>query len=322
MDDQETVNTEMVIKREEKKVATAAVGSGSGQSRLTMSKIFPYLLATTVLVTSAVAGFLVGDGANTAVGRILDASSSSSNFLGNFGDVLPFGFAFAAGMVSTVNPCGFMMLPAYLGLYVGSAGEEEKKLSLTQRLAKASVVSVAVGLGFVVLFGTAGIVISAGAQSIVEIFPWVGLAVGAVLTIAGGYIMAGGKLYTAFATQTASKIGDPRDASLKGYFLFGLSYATASLSCTLPIFIALISSSLATGNFIDAAGQFLVYALGMAFVITVLTLSLALAQNQVSTALRKVLPHTNMISSILLLVAGGYIVFYWLTEGGLADRIL
>jgi cytochrome c biogenesis protein CcdA len=322
MDDQETVNTEMVIKREEKKVATAAVGSGSGQSRLTMSKIFPYLLATTVLVISAVAGFLVGDGANTAVGRILDASSSSSNFLGNFGDVLPFGFAFAAGMVSTVNPCGFMMLPAYLGLYVGSAGEEEKKLSLTQRLAKASVVSVAVGLGFVVLFGAAGIVISAGAQSIVEIFPWVGLGVGAVLTIAGGYIMAGGKLYTAFATQTASKIGDPRDASLKGYFLFGLSYATASLSCTLPIFIALISSSLATGNFIDAAGQFLVYALGMAFVITVLTLSLALAQNQVSTALRKVLPHTNMISSILLLVAGGYIVFYWLTEGGLADRIL
>ena len=322
MDDQETVNTEMVIKREEKKVATAAVGSGSGQSRLTMSKIFPYLLATTVLVISAVTGFLVGDGANTAVGRILDASSSSSNFLGNFGDVLPFGFAFAAGMVSTVNPCGFMMLPAYLGLYVGSAGEEEKKLSLTQRLAKASVVSVAVGLGFVVLFGAACIVISAGAQSIVEIFPWVGLGVGAVLTIAGGYIMAGGKLYTAFATQTASKIGDPRDASLKGYFLFGLSYATASLSCTLPIFIALISSSLATGNFIDAAGQFLVYALGMAFVITVLTLSLALAQNQVSTALRKVLPHTNMISSILLLVAGGYIVFYWLTEGGLADRIL
>ena len=275
-----------------------------------------------MLAASAVAGFLIGDGSNSAVGGILDASSSSSNFLGDFGDVLPFGFAFAAGMVSTVNPCGFMMLPAYLGLYVGTHGEEEQKLSLTQRLAKASVVSVAVGLGFVVLFGTAGIVISAGAQSIVDIFPWVGLGVGAVLTLAGGYIMAGGKLYTAFATQTASKIGDPRDASLKGYFLFGLSYATASLSCTLPIFIALISSSLATGNFIDAAGQFLVYALGMSFVITMLTLSLALAQNQVSQALRKVLPHTNMISSVLLLVAGGYIVFYWLTEGGLADKIL
>lgn len=303
-------------------MATAAVETGSGLSRQTGARIFPYLLVTAVLAASTVAGFLVGDGSNSAVGGILDASSSSSNFLGDFGDVLPFGFAFAAGMVSTVNPCGFMMLPAYLGLYVGTQSEPEQKLGLTQRLAKASVVSVAMGLGFVVLFGTAGIVISASAQSIVDIFPWVGLGVGAVLTLAGGYIMAGGKLYTAFATQSASKIGDPRDASLKGYFLFGLSYATASLSCTLPIFIALISSSLATGNFIDAAGQFLVYALGMSFVITVLTLSLALAQNQVSQGLRKVLPHTNMISSVLLLVAGGYIVFYWLTEGGLADKIL
>jgi len=303
-------------------VATATVGTGSGSSRLTLAKIFPFLLATVVLAASAIAGFLVGDGSNSAVGGILDASSSSSNFLGDFGDALPFGFAFAAGMVSTVNPCGFMMLPAYLGLYVGTQGEEAQRLGLTQRLAKASVVSVAVGLGFVVLFGTAGIVISIGAKSIVEIFPWVGLGVGAVLTLAGGYIMAGGKLYTAFAAQTASKIGDPRDASLKGYFLFGLSYATASLSCTLPIFIAIISSSLATGNFIDATGQFLVYALGMSFVITVLTLSLALAQNQVSQGLRKVLPHTNMISSVLLLVAGGYIVFYWLTEGGLANKIL
>jgi len=177
-------------------------------------------------------------------------------------------------------------------------------------------------MGFVVLFGTAGIIISAGAQSIVDWFPWIGLGVGAVLTIAGGYIMSGGKLYTSFATQTASKIGDPRDASMKGYFLFGLSYATASLSCTLPIFIALISSSLATGTFIDAAGQFFVYALGMSFVITVLTLSLAMAQNQVATGLKKMLPHTNTISSVLLLVAGGYIVFYWLTEGGLADKII
>ncbi|NQW17253.1 MAG: cytochrome c biogenesis protein CcdA [Chloroflexi bacterium] len=302
-------------------MATAAVESGSDPRRLTISKLFPYLLATAVLVVSAVGGFLVGSGANSAVGGILDASSSSSNFLGNFGDALPFGFAFAAGMVSTVNPCGFMMLPAYLGLYVGTQ-EEKEKLGLTQRLAKASVVSVAVGLGFVVLFGTAGIIISAGAQSIVNIFPWIGLGVGAVLTLAGGYIMAGGKLYTAFATQTASKIGDPRDASVKGYFLFGLSYATASLSCTLPIFIALISSSLASGSFLDAAGQFLVYALGMSFVITALTLSLALAQNQVSQGLRRVLPHTNMISSVLLLIAGGYIVFYWLTEGGLAEKIL
>ena len=302
--------------------ATANLESVEQLQRLRANNVLPYLLAVTVLVSAVVAGIIVGSGGNSAVGGILNASSSTSNFLGNFGDALPFGFAFAAGMVSTVNPCGFMMLPAYLGLYVGTQDAREQRPNLTKRLFKASTVSVAVGMGFVVLFGTAGIVISAGAQSIVDWFPWIGLGVGAVLTIVGGYIMSGGKLYTSFATQTASKIGDPRDASMKGYFLFGLSYATASLSCTLPIFIALISSSLATGTFIDAAGQFFVYALGMSFVITVLTLSLAMAQNQVATGLKKILPHTNTISSVLLLVAGGYIVFYWLTEGGLADKII
>ena len=312
----------MPVTKEGRLAATANLESVEQLQRLRANNVLPYLLAVGVLVGAVVAGFIVGSGGNSAVGGILNASSSTSNFLGNFGDALPFGFAFAAGMVSTVNPCGFMMLPAYLGLYVGTQDVEEQRPNLTKRLFKASTVSVAVGMGFVVLFGTAGIIISAGAQSIVDWFPWVGLGVGGVLTIAGGYIMSGGKLYTSFATQTASKIGDPRDASMKGYFLFGLSYATASLSCTLPIFIALISSSLATGTFVDAAGQFFVYALGMSFVITVLTLSLAMAQNQVSTGLKKILPHTNMISSVLLLVAGGYIVFYWLTEGGLADKII
>ena len=38
----------------------------------------------------------------------------------NISLIIPLGYAFGAGMVSTVNPCGFAMLPAYLGLYLGS----------------------------------------------------------------------------------------------------------------------------------------------------------------------------------------------------------
>ena len=39
-------------------------------------------------------------------------------------DYLPMGYAFGAGMVSTVNPCGFAMLPAYLSLYMGAEDSE------------------------------------------------------------------------------------------------------------------------------------------------------------------------------------------------------
>ena len=31
----------------------------------------------------------------------------------------PLALAFTAGMIATVNPCGFAMLPAYLGYFLG-----------------------------------------------------------------------------------------------------------------------------------------------------------------------------------------------------------
>jgi cytochrome c biogenesis protein CcdA len=34
--------------------------------------------------------------------------------------LLPVGFAFAAGMVASANPCGFFMLPAYISYHLGT----------------------------------------------------------------------------------------------------------------------------------------------------------------------------------------------------------
>ncbi len=279
--------------------------------------VLPYVAGAALLAAAAVAGLLVGGGSNTVVGGVLDVSAWSSNLLGDLGSVLGFGFAFGAGMVAAVNPCGFVMLPVYLGLYVGEQDEPETT-PVGRRLAKALVVSVAVGLGFVVLFGAFGVAISAGAQGLTSVLPWVGFGLGIALALTGSYVLAGGKLYSAFAARAASRIGSPKDSSLRGYFLFGVSYAIASLSCTLPIFLALVSGSLATGGFFDAAAQFLLYAVGMAFVITVLTVSIALARTAVSAGMRRLLPYMGTASGVLLLIAGAYIVFYWLTEGGLA----
>ena len=42
-----------------------------------------------------------------------------TQLVSNIANLIPLGYAFGAGMVSSVNPCGFAMLPAYLGLFVG-----------------------------------------------------------------------------------------------------------------------------------------------------------------------------------------------------------
>src|SRR5210317_507873 len=43
--------------------------------------------------------------------------------LANLTRLLPVGFAFAAGMVASVNPCGVLILPSYALYQVGSGSE-------------------------------------------------------------------------------------------------------------------------------------------------------------------------------------------------------
>lgn len=282
----------------------------------------PGLVAAGVIAAALIAGFTIGPGGNSIIGQFLTVSGESTGTLSDVGVWLPFGFAFGAGMVATVNPCGFVMLPAYLGMYVGDGqGIEDKSrgtIQISRQLVKALYVSAALGLGFVVLFGTVGITVSAGARSVATIFPWVSFILGFIMAMLGAYLFAGGKLYTGAAQSAASKIGDPRDQSLRGYFLFGLSYATASLSCTLPIFLGIVTASLATDGLIGAASQFIAYALGMTFVITVLTVSIAIFKGALVNQIRKVMPYLNSISAGILIIVGGYLIFYWLTEGELA----
>lgn len=224
-------------------------------------------------------------------------------------------------MVAAVNPCGFAMLPAYLGLYLGT-NDEVGDDSVARPLAQAALVSTFVTAGFVVLFGVVGLLIGAGAQALVTIFPWIGLVIGILLVIVGGWMLGGGALYASLGERLAAQVGSPGETSLKGYFLFGLSYGIASLSCTLPIFLSVVGSTVAVGGFLGALFQFILYALGMGFVILLLTLSMALFKGAMVTTLRKGLPYVQVVSAILLMVAGGYIVYYWLTLGGLLAQII
>ena len=161
-------------------------------------------------------------------------SGTSSRFLDNAGVLIPLGFAFSAGMVLAVNPCCFAMLPAYLGLYLGADESSAHQASAAQRLGKALLVGGAVTAGFVLVFSFAGILLGGGGRALVAIFPWVGLAVGVLLTFVGAWFLGGSKLYSALPLRVATRIGDPTRRDVRGYMLFGVSYGTASLSCTLP----------------------------------------------------------------------------------------
>ncbi len=288
------------------------------QVNIMRSIVLPVVVATIALVTAFVGAVIIGsdngiDGVNLFVERL---SGDSSSWLGGLVGASAL-FALAAGMASAVNPCGFAMLPAYLGMYLGDKEDEQKAVQPVKHLARALLVGLTVTAGFVVLFGVVGAIIGLGANFIGDLLQWLGLVIGIGLAIVGAWMVGGGKLYTGIAAQAASHMGNPAQVSIKGYFIFGISYGTASLSCTLPIFLAVVGISVAGAKASSVLSDFLLFALGMGMVIIALTLGMAFFKSAMVGALRKALPYIQPVGAWLMVIAGMYIVFYWLTIGGL-----
>ena len=283
---------------------------------------FPLLAFVGAMAVAIIGAFITGSEIGAVTGRVESVSAQSGNLLGDLGDLFPFGFAFSAGMVSSVNPCGFAMLPAYLGLNLSENDAVDPGGStVLARLLRALLVGATVSLGFVVLFAAVGTPIGLGARGIADAFPWIGLLIGILLVGAGAYLLAGGKLYNNFAASISARFGNANSKSVRSYFTFGLAYGTASLSCTLPIFLAVIGGTFTAETFLDSVWQFVLYGLGMGSVILALTIGMALFKGAMTGALRRALPHVGAISAVMLLVAGTFIVYYWLTIGELLARI-
>lgn len=251
-----------------------------------------------------------------------------SQWVGGLAGLLPLGYAFGAGMLSSVNPCGFAMLPAYLGLYLGNreavvapAGNAPPAGVVTAavvgQLARALVVAGLVTAGFVVLFSGVGAVLALGGQFLIRVVPWVALALGVALVGLGLAMLKGYHLSLGLSARLAGRIGGTGQARLSAFFLFGLAFGVASLSCTLPIFLTVVGSALVVSGFTQALVQFVSYSLGMGFMLLIVTLGIALVKGTVVGAVRQVMPYFEKVSALLLLLAGGYIIYYWLVKGGL-----
>ncbi len=244
----------------------------------------------------------------------MEAQVEVSQWLGQVAGLLPVGYAFGAGMVSAVNPCGFAMLPVYLSLYLGAREDKFKNRSRLFKMLKAFWVTSMVTAGFAVLFGIVGVLVSAGGTFLMGIAPWLSVVVGFALVLLGVWMLFGHSLSFHSILKWAGKVGDPRDISIGGFFLFGVAFGATSLSCTLPIFLVVVGSSLSSGDFLSGFFQFVSYILGMGSVLLVLTLGIAIVREGVVVGmLRSLLPYVQKVSALLLVVAGAYIVYYWLS---------
>ncbi|MSQ25574.1 MAG: cytochrome c biogenesis protein CcdA [Dehalococcoidia bacterium] len=268
--------------------------------------VLAFLLLAVFMLGFMAAVFALG--IRSTIGK----ATGPEHYVSTFAGLLPFGYAFGAGMVASVNPCGFLMLPAVLGYYLGTAPGDHPADVTFADLGRGILFGLLVTLGFVALFAAIGAVFAAGSTAIIRLFPWLGLSVGILMAALGGWLLLTGR---SLGLAWASRIAPPKGRGLGNALLYGVAYGAASLSCTLPIFLVVVSTSLASQGFWPSLGQFTSFGLGMGAVITTVSLSAVAFRGAVGHVLRGMAPHVHRLSAVFLAGAGAYLIIYWVVLG-------
>jgi cytochrome c biogenesis protein CcdA len=216
------------------------------------------------------------------------------------------GLAFAAGLVAALNPCGFAMLPAYLALVV--RGEDVGRRDAVGRAVTATA---AMAAGFLAVFGGFGLLTLSAASTVQRYLPYVTVLIGIILVVLGIWLLSGREITVRAAAGGARWAPTARLGSM---FTYGISYAIASLSCTVGPFLAVTAAGLRGGSVLRGVSVYVAYAGGFALVVGVLAVATALASSAAVDRMRRIVPYVNRISGALLVVVGVYVGYYGLYE--------
>jgi cytochrome c biogenesis protein CcdA len=242
------------------------------------------------------------------------------------------GLAFAAGLVAALNPCGFAMLPAYLLLVVRGQRPAERALMAKKTpksrnqytlgagsatspigaVARAIAATVGMALGFLTVFGLFGALTISAASTLQRYLPYGTVVIGVVLVALGVWLLAGREL----TALTPRRLG-PRWAPsvrLGSMYSYGVSYAIASLSCTIGPFLAVTAAGFRGGSVATGVSVYLAYVAGLTLVVGVLAVAAATASSALADRLRRVLPLVNRIGGALLVLVGLYVGYYGVYE--------
>ena len=215
----------------------------------------------------------------------------------------PLALAFGAGMLATVNPCGFAMLPAYLGYFLGTdAHDKDVQASIGRSLG----VGLSVSAGFLVVFSVVGLAIYHLSASFDRWTPWATMVIGAVLVVLGIAMLRG---FEPVVSLPKLERGG-RERTGRSMFVFGVSYAIASISCALPLFTGAVAGTFRRENLVSSLAVVVAYALGMTLVLLALTVTMGMARQSLVRWLRRALPYVTRVSGALLVVAGAYLAHY------------
>jgi cytochrome c-type biogenesis protein len=213
--------------------------------------------------------------------------------------------AFTQGLLAAINPCGFVLLPTYLLYFLGM--ENLRPGAERTSISRAVAVSLSVSAGFMSVFVLIGAITKWSTNWFMQKAPYISLFIGFALVVLGAAMLFGYRL--PFTTPKLD-IGK-RDRSVRSMFVFGIAYAIASIGCTIGPFIAVVLGGVSTDGLLTGAAGVGLYGLGMALLVTGLTVTLAMANTAMLRVLRKGMAWFEYVAGIFVLLTGLYLTWYW-----------
>ena len=215
-----------------------------------------------------------------------------------------FAYSFVLGVLAAVNPCGFVLLPTYLIFFLGT--REEPNLSTAERLRRALIVSSGISIGFLAIFFVIGVISRLFTQWIELNAKYASLAIGVVLLVGGA------RMLTGWTPKFASpQMNGVQSKTFRATIIYGLAYAVASIGCTIGFLTTAVFGSIALNGFVSGVFSILLYGLGMAMLVTALTVSLAFAKTGLVIVIKSRLNIIQRLGAFFVTLTGVYLIFYW-----------
>ncbi|MEO6126022.1 MAG: cytochrome c biogenesis protein CcdA [Ilumatobacteraceae bacterium] len=224
-----------------------------------------------------------------------------------------FAYSFSLGLAAAVNPCGFVMLPAYLMYFLGLEGTRPgggQRASLVRALR----VSAATSAGAVSVFVVVGTVSRLFTSVIEDNVKYAGFVIGIALIILGCFLLAGWKPPFALPQIGA---GAERQQTIRSMFGFGVAYAVASIGCTIGLLVSAVFGTFSKG-FVSGVVAITLYGVGMGLIVTALTVTLAFASGGLLLGLRRLMQYMDRVAALFVMATGFYLTWYWYT--GISNR--
>lgn len=218
------------------------------------------------------------------------------------------GLAFTAGLVAALNPCGFAMLPGYLVLVVSGPAGRSAPSRRSRSIGRALGATVGMALGFVTVFSVFGVLTISAATTVQTYLPYATVLIGFSLAALGLWLLLGrDAALPALTPRSGRATPTARLGSMYGY---GVSYAIASLSCTVSPFLAVTAAGFRQGSVVGSVSIYLAYVAGLTLVVGALAVSAVFSSSALENRIRRILPHLSRIGGVMLIIAGLYVGYY------------